>query len=215
MVASDVPRTRAFYQTVADAYALLVADVGFEGALELSLIADFVDQLAHGERVDIVDAGCGTGRMIGHLRSLSASVRPIGVDLSPAMLAHARAAHPDVELVEAPLQRMSLPGESADGIHAWYSVIHTSPADLPEVLSEFRRVLRPGGLVLLGFQSGFGERRRSGAYGHDIELHAYLHDTAAVSSALTAARFVVEVRMDRGPRREERLPQGFVMARAV
>lgn len=214
MVASDLPRTRAFYETVADAYAALVADVGFERALELSLIADFVEQLGRGGAVDVVDAGCGTGRMIGHLLSLSPAVRAVGVDLSPAMLAHARAAQPDVELIEAPLHDLPLPDASADGILAWYSIIHTAPGDLPEVLHEFRRVLRPGGLVLLGFQAGSGERRRPGAYGQDVELHAYLHDTAAVGAALTRARFVVEVQMDRGPRREERLPQGFVMARA-
>jgi predicted TPR repeat methyltransferase len=32
-----------------------------------------------------LDAGCGAGRVIGHLRSLDDAVTPTGLDLSPAM----------------------------------------------------------------------------------------------------------------------------------
>lgn len=208
-------RTRFLYETVADSYATLVADVDFEPSIDHALILDFVEQLtSHAEAPRVLDAGCGTGRLIGHLRALNERIVPTGVDLSPAMLVHARASHPDVAFLEADLMALPLADESFDGVLAWYSIIHTAPAALPDLFHELRRVLRPGGLLLLGFQAGTGERVRAGAYGHDVELHAFLHNTASVRNALLAADLTTDTTVDRGPRRNERLAQGFVLARA-
>ncbi|WP_322411389.1 class I SAM-dependent methyltransferase [Microbacterium invictum] len=206
-------RTRLLYETVADSYARLVAYDRFEPQIDRAMIVDFVERLSDGEpSVTILDAGCGTGRLIGLLRSLNPRVSPVGVDLSPAMLEHARAAHPDVQFIEADCSALPLPDGALDGILAWYSIIHTPPADLADLFREFRRVLREGGLVLLGFQSGSGERRRPRAYGHDVDLLAYLHDTSTVAGALRAVGFSIDISLDRGPRRREKLPQGFVLA---
>lgn len=208
-------RTRSLYETVADSYASLVADVGFEPSIDHALLLDFAEQLTEQDRAPrVLDAGCGTGRLIGHLRSLNERVVATGVDLSPAMLAHAQRSHPDVMFVEADLMALPLPDESFHGVLAWYSIIHTPPAALPDLFHELRRVLRPGGLLLLGFQAGTGERVRAGAYGHDVELHAFLHTTTSVRTALRAAGLTTDTTLDRGPRRNERLRQGFVLARA-
>jgi SAM-dependent methyltransferase len=214
-------RTRSFYQEVAGSYAELLPDVRFESPIELALIRDFVDQAggaagsrAAGAAIDLLDAGCGTGRLISYLRGLSGRARVTGADLAPAMLEHARAAHPDVEFVEAALATLPFPDARFDGVLAWYSIIHTAPDDLRAVFAELRRVLRPGGAVLLGFQAGEGERTRAGAYGHDIELHAFLHTTSAVSAALQSVGLDIDTTIDRAPRPPSELrPQGFVLAR--
>jgi SAM-dependent methyltransferase len=212
-------RTRSFYQEVAGSYAELLPDVRFESPVELALIRDFVEQAGGGtaqsdDRVEVLDAGCGTGRLVAHLQGLSDRVRITGADLSPAMLEHARAAHPDVEFVEAALAALPFADARFDGVLAWYSVIHTAPGDLPAVFAELRRVLRPGGVLLLGFQAGEGERTRAGAYGHDVELHAFLHTTSAVGAALREVGLTVDTVVDREARAPfERQPQGFVLAR--
>lgn len=208
---THLERTRAFYDTVATSYAEMIPDTRYESALDLAMIRDFVDLLADG--ASVLDAGCGTGRMIGHLRGLDATIALTGMDLSPAMLAGARASHPDVPFVEGRLSALPFGDDAFDGLLAWYSIIHTAPHDLGAVFAEFRRVLRPGGLVLLGYQAGVGERSAKAAYGHDVELHAYLHDTPSVQRLLEAAGLVVDARLDRGPRTWERRPQGFVLAR--
>ena len=81
------------------------------------------------------------------------------------------------------------------------------------MFSEFHRVLRPDGRVLLGYQAGTGERTLSSVYGHEVDFHAFLHDTPSVEAALQSTGFVVEARLDRGPRRTEHHSQGFVLAR--
>lgn len=96
---------------------------------------------------------------------------------------------------------------------AWYSTIHTPPHRLGAVYAEFRRVLRPGGLLLLGFQAGTGDRRLDRPYGHDVDLTAYLHHTPYVKDALELAGFSAVAVLDRGPRDGEKHAQGFVLAR--
>jgi hypothetical protein len=68
-------------------------------------------------------------------------------------------------------------------------------------------------VLLVGFQAGTGERRIAHAYGHDLDLLAYLHEVDGVAASLTRAGFAVHTRLDRSPRREfERSHQGFVLA---
>ncbi|MDN4614502.1 class I SAM-dependent methyltransferase [Leifsonia sp. F6_8S_P_1B] len=212
-------RKRALYEEVADTYAEWLPDTSFEAGIDLALIRDLVEQFAAQApdgRVEVLDAGCGTGRLIPYLRSLGDGVVPTGADLSPAMLAHARAAHPGVEFVAADLAALPFADGRFDGVVAWYSIIHTPPHALPRVFGELRRVLRPGGLLLLAYQAGVGERVRAGAYGHQVELLAFLHHTPYVQAALEAAGLAVELTLDRAPRdsrAQERQPQGFVLAR--
>ena len=212
MAPDGIERTRAFYDTVASSYAEMIPDTRYESPLELALIDDFVRLLGEGP-LSVLDAGCGTGRMVAHLRSLDDAIAVTGVDLSAGMLAHAREAHPDVEFVEGSLAALPLHDATFDGVLAWYSIIHTAPSDLGSVCAELGRVLRPGGLLLLGFQSGAGERTASGAYGHDVELHAHLHSAPSVSPWLESTGFRVDTVLERGPRAWERLPQAFLLAR--
>jgi ubiquinone/menaquinone biosynthesis C-methylase UbiE len=203
---------RKAYDTVAEEYARLLPDTAYESELDLALVRLFVDLVgARGARV--LDAGCGTGRMTAHLRALDAGLDITGLDLSPEMLRQARLAVPGVEFVEGELASLPFADAAFDGVLVWYSIIHTPDEGLPAVIAELRRVVRPGGVVLLGFQAGTGERRIAHAYGHDLDLLAYLHDVHAVAAGLAEAGFTVHTRLERGPRLEfERSPQGFVLA---
>ncbi|KTS92478.1 hypothetical protein NS183_00030 [Microbacterium testaceum] len=208
---SDTDRTRRFYDVVADSYADLLPDTRAEAALDLGIIAQFVADLPTGEGI-VVDAGCGTGRMLTHLAALGVS--PLaGVDLSPAMVSHARSAHPAVPIEVAELTALPFPDAGVRGILCWYAIIHSDADDVARIFREARRVLGPGGVLLVGFQSGTGERRIERAYGHDIVLTAILHEPTAIADALTAAGFEVTAVAERAARGSEKHAQGFVLAR--
>lgn len=204
--------TRAAYDAVAGSYAEMIPDTRFEAAVDLAMVRHFVESLSQ-RPAAVLDAGCGTGRMIGHLLSIDAELDVAGSDLSPSMLAEARATHPGLELVVGDNAELPFDDGRFDGVLAWYSTIHTPPHRLGRVFEEFRRVLRHGGMLLLGYQAGTGDRRIDKPYGHDVELSAYLHHTPYVRDALGSAGFTVTAALDRGPRPTEKHGQGFVLAR--
>lgn len=202
--------TRSAYDAVAADYARLLPDASAEAAGDLDLIARLADAVPAGGR--ILDAGCGTGRMVGHLASLG-HYAVEGVDLSPGMVALARASHPAAGFTVADLAALPFPGGTFDAVLAWYAIIHTAPEDLAGVVAEFRRILRPHAPVLLGFQAGSGPRTIRRAYGHDVELVAHLHDVGHIAGLLERHGFTVDDAVRRRARPSERHPQGFVLAR--
>ncbi len=200
------------YDTVADSYAQLVNDTSFEAALDLKMIDHFVGLLP-GPR--ILDAGCGPGRMMTHLKSIDGGLDVDGVDLSAAMVERARAAHPAQRIVQGDLSRLPHPDSVFHGVLAWYSIIHTAPECLHRQIAELTRVLMPGGSVLIAFQSGAGARRIDNAYGHPVSMTAFLHSTDHVTAVMCDAGLDPVARLDRAPRDMDKHPQGFVIGTRV
>ena len=97
-----------------------------------------------GERV--LDLGCGAGRFVAALRD--AGTDPVGVELAEAALTRARANAPgaDLRLVE-PDGSLPLDHGSVDLV--WCSEVLEHVADTEHLLLEVRRVLRPGGRLLV------------------------------------------------------------------
>ncbi|MET4224553.1 class I SAM-dependent DNA methyltransferase [Oerskovia enterophila] len=205
-------RARAGYDAVAADYAALLPDASFEAGMDLAMIEQFVDQLPAGARV--LDAGCGTGRMLGHLHERESSLRLVGIDLSSGMLAEAARRTVPTALVGADLAALPFDRDVFDGVLAWYSIIHVPYGALAAVVAEMARVLRPGGALLLGFHAGTGERTITSAYGQPVELTAFLHLTTDVTAAARAAGLDVDTVLDRAPRPTEKHDQGFVLAQA-
>lgn len=106
---------------------------------------EWVCSLAEGA---VLEIAVGTGRNLPHYRD---GVRLTGVELSPAMLAIARArarnlGH-DVDLRVGDAQALEFPNECFDSVVSTLSLC-TIP-DEHAAVAEVRRVLRPGGRFLL------------------------------------------------------------------
>jgi SAM-dependent methyltransferase len=97
-----------------------------------------------GERV--LDLGCGSGRFVAALRDAGAD--PVGVEIAEAALERARAVAPgaDLRLLEP---GGSLPLEHGSVDLVWCSEVLEHVADGAGLLHEVRRVLRPGGRLLV------------------------------------------------------------------
>jgi 2-polyprenyl-3-methyl-5-hydroxy-6-metoxy-1,4-benzoquinol methylase len=98
-----------------------------------------------GDRV--LDVGCGEGRFAAELARAGAEV--VGIDIAAEPLRRAREHHPElVDLRQVPAAgAWPLPDASFDAVWAGEVIEHV--ADTAGWLSELRRVLRSGGVLLL------------------------------------------------------------------
>lgn len=97
----------------------------------------------------VLDLGCGPGHWTGYLHSLGADV--IGLDVVPEFVEHARAEHRGPEFRLGSMTEVDLAEHSVSGVLAWYSTIHQPPAELDRTLTEFRRLVKPSGVLVVGF----------------------------------------------------------------
>lgn len=138
----------------------------------------------------VLDAGCGPGHLTAHLRSVGMDA--IGVDMVPEFIEHARTAHPDGRYGLGSMFRLPIPDRSVAGIVAWYSLIHVIPAELDRALSELRRVMIAGGMLVAGFFDG----NEVLAFEHKV-VTAYTWPVDEFSSRLRRAGFVEVERLSR------------------
>ncbi|WP_134774424.1 class I SAM-dependent methyltransferase [Ornithinimicrobium flavum] len=204
---------RRAYDTVADDYTRLLPDTRAEHAEDLGMLDAFARLVR--DAGEVLDAGCGGGRMSRYLTGRGCSVR--GVDLSPGMVAAGLRAHPDLDLTVASLADLPFRDGTFAGALAWYSTIHTPDDQLPDVLTELVRVVRPGGRLLVGFQAGTGTvdlAESYGRHGHDVVLSRYLRDPDRMSSLLASAGADEESRLVRRPGQEwESEDQAVILGR--
>ena len=95
---------------------------------------------------------------------------------------------------------LDLADDSLAGIVAFWSVIHVPDHAMPGVIEQFRRVLRPQGLLLVGFHVGDETRHTSEGYtGRPINVDIYYRRPSTVAGWLRDARFSVEAELVIGP----------------
>jgi SAM-dependent methyltransferase len=91
----------------------------------------------------VLDLGCGKGRFARALCERGASV--VGLDLSAAMLNEAKG----IDRVRASARRLPFRPASFDAVVAVEVFEHLAPRSLDLVCVEARRVLRPGGTLVI------------------------------------------------------------------
>jgi ubiquinone/menaquinone biosynthesis C-methylase UbiE len=95
----------------------------------------------------VIDVGCGTGLLATRLQRGLDGASVVGCDFSHGMLLHARARTEPVAWIRADAQRLPFRDASADAIVST-EAFHWFP-DQRRALSEFFRVLAPGGRLLV------------------------------------------------------------------
>lgn len=200
----------ATYDTVAADYGRLLPDLRAETPLDHAMLATFAELTRTSGLGQVIDAGCGTGRITAHLHSLGVDI--FGIDLSPGMIDVARQTHPQLCFDVGSITALELEDESVAGVLAWYSTIHTPPEDLPDVFTELSRVLAPGGYLLIGFHVGDGVRPVTHAYGHAVSVDAYDVRPEVVAHLALRAGLVAHTQMVRAPQGGEVRPQASLIA---
>jgi malonyl-CoA O-methyltransferase len=160
-----------------EAYRLWAAtwdrDLSAVVALESSVVVRWLGDL-RGRLV--VDAACGTGRWLSHLRGLGACA--LGFDFSLPMLARA-AAKTELAgtLAAADLRRLPVAARSADLVLCALALGHVAELDL--AVRELCRMVKPGGALLVtdfhpdAARRGWKRTFLSGGATFEIENHIY------------------------------------------
>jgi len=147
----------------------------------------------------VLDAGCGDGINLVGLRTVAErhalNMQLFGVDYNPVRLARARRVDSDVRLQQGSLYRLPFADASFDIILCNHVIEHVP--DTPSALAELYRVLRGGGLLIVGVPNEgclFGRARN-----HVIQPwigrttdHVHFFTVESVSEALRTAGFDVQ-----------------------
>lgn len=108
----------------------------------------------------LLDIGAGTGRFLGFVKSVQPELHTIALDLSEPYLARARASlarKSNTEFVLGAAEKIPLPDASVDMCVSIYLFHELPPKIRAAAAREITRVLRPGGLFVLGDTIQYGD----------------------------------------------------------
>jgi uncharacterized protein YceH (UPF0502 family) len=179
------------YDRLAEPYAEALHDELDEKPFDRWLLDRLGAGAAGGQGLDV---GCGPGQVTGYLAQHG--VMMTGLDLSPEMVAQARAHQPEVQFVQGsfvvpPMPRGGDPRDPGwDLVTAWYALVHLAQSELAPTLVALTRVLRRGGVLALGTHVGNEVHHPGALWGVSTELDFVFHDPDVVVAAAEAAGLV-------------------------
>ncbi|MBN2005144.1 MAG: class I SAM-dependent methyltransferase [Anaerolineae bacterium] len=157
-----MPDLNRIYQEQPERYAELVAHEDYERNL-----LPAINAIVPVAGLDIVESGAGTGRITAQLAPLARNL--FAFDLSTPMLKTASTTLRLGRFAAADHRALPLPNACADLIISGWSVCmlvvnyhETWQAQVTQTLHEFRRVLRPGGTIILIENQGTGAEKPQG-----------------------------------------------------
>ncbi len=158
--ASKMPATYCRLAPVYEAWARLTESRARDRVLELARVRP-------GD--DLLEVATGTGAQLVRLAGRNPGGRAVGVEAAGGMLAQTRQRVRDaglaghVELIEADALHLPLEDESFDLLVNGYMLDLLARDDIPRAIAEFKRVLRPGGRLVLSNMAK-AERARDGVW---------------------------------------------------
>lgn len=145
-MASQLFSIEKLFDVVSEVYDHPLPQQLYYGRIHKVLIKEIENQYPR----EVLDVGCGTGELLSKLAEMWPDVKLIGLDLSEKMLAVAESkAYGDCEseFIEGSVYDIPLESESIDLITS--SISSHFYTDIEQALSEFYRVLRPGGTLVM------------------------------------------------------------------
>jgi ubiquinone/menaquinone biosynthesis C-methylase UbiE len=150
---------KAVYDRIAKEYDERIPGAGpADDLFTENEIAFLLSKIEPGQKV--LDIGCGTGRFTVPLAEIGADTS--AVDISAGMLEVLsekladRGLSADLRLGD--MCQLPFPDATFDVVTSFLALMHLPLADRPAVWREVRRVLKPGGRMILGVKNGIFER---------------------------------------------------------
>ena len=205
--------TQTSYDAVADEYVRRIYDELRHKPLD----REWLDRFAATMRDvgEVCDLGCGPGHVTRHLHDQGVQI--CGIDLSPEMIVQARRLNPGIDFRQGDMTELSEVDETWAGITAFYSIIHIPHGRVVQTLREMRRVLKPGGRLLMAFHIGDNPIHLDEWWGHEVCLDFFYFSAEEMSQFLKCAGFEIEeiVERDPYPEVESQTRRAYILARRV
>ncbi len=173
------PYVEDTYAKIAQAYT----DEFFDDKADLPFVDKLVSVLSQGAR--ILDIGSGPGQFSKYLTEKGFKVE--GIDVSDEMLVIARSKVPEVGFAKMDMRKLEFADHAFDGILAAYSIIHIPTPELPGVLAEMKRVLKPGGYALFIVQEGEADQVVDEPLAEGEKVFMNFFSTGRLNDLLTSA----------------------------
>jgi ubiquinone/menaquinone biosynthesis C-methylase UbiE len=183
------------YDRVADEYVRRIYDELQHKPLDRKLLDRFVATIPPSGMA--CDIGTGPGHIARYLHDRGVNV--CGIDLSAAMVDRASRLNRGIRFQQGNMFALKVPTETFYGITGFYALVNIPRLEVVRALRELRRVLKPGGTLLLAFHIGDHELRRDEWWGAEVSLYFYFFRSGEMKSYLNAADFEIEEIIERDP----------------
>ncbi|HEX8489456.1 MAG TPA: class I SAM-dependent methyltransferase, partial [Chthoniobacterales bacterium] len=100
---------------------------------------------------------------------------------------------------QADMMALDHSNEAWAGVVAFYSLIHIAPVKIAGTLRGFRRILQPGGVLLLAFHIGDETLHLDDWWEHKVNIDFFFFRPEEMARDLAAAGFEVEEIIEREP----------------
>jgi len=136
----------------------------------------------------ICDAGCGPSGHIGRYL-FDKGIKVIGVDISEKCVELVRLNNPEMKFELADIVNMPFDDNTFDGHISYYSIINTPKIYVNRIFTEFRRVLKPGGYLLVAVKAGTAEGYIDDLLGVKTKIYFHYLRRKKLSPALARQDF--------------------------
>jgi ubiquinone/menaquinone biosynthesis C-methylase UbiE len=188
--------TRQAYNLAAQKYHDLFHNEMNEKEYDRKLLDDFALRFTKDSL--ICDAGCGPSAHIGRYL-FKKGFKVIGVDISEKCIELAREYNPDMNFELADISSMLFDDKTFDGIISYYSIINTPKILISRIFSEFHRVLKPNGNLLVAVKAGTTEGYTDDLLGIKTKNYFSLFTKEEIVSYFKEAEFTIEFVDQRNP----------------
>lgn len=159
-----------YYQLHAQRFFSETVDVDMS-----ELYRPFVAHLKPGAR--ILDAGCGSGRDAKAFSEMGYEVEAFDASAELVELARQHTGLPVKQMRFEDVTEV----ERYDGIWCCASLLHVPLAELPGVMTQLSKALKPGGVWYLSFKYGSGEREKDGRRFTDMDESGFAEVLSGLS----------------------------------
>lgn len=188
--------TRQAYDLAAQKYHKLFHNEMNEKEYDSKLLDSFATKFNKNSLV--CDAGCGPSAHIGRYL-FDKGIQVIGVDISEKCIELAQNYNPEMKIECADIGDMPYDDNSFDGLILYYSIINTPKIYVGKLFTEFSRVLKPNGYLLVAVKAGESEGYIDDLLGIKTRSYFTLFTQKEIAGYFKDAGFFVEFIEKRNP----------------